>query len=134
VRAPAPAHPSSWPHVCPLLLPVSQVPFSLTWQQLKDTFAEAGPIAHADIPLHPDGKSKGYGIVTFETAAGADKAIGVCERRGWSPLLPHRPSRPLSPLLVVCGVRLCDHPVGVAETFTGALMDGRPIEVRLDRE
>lgn len=74
---------------------VGNVPFNLTWQQLKDTFAEVAPIVRADIPLHPDGKSKGFGIVVFETPAGADKAI---------------------------------------ETFTGALMDGRPIEVRLDRE
>lgn len=74
---------------------VGNIPFNLTWQQLKDDFGGVAKVVRADIEMHPDGRSKGFALVTFETAEGAAKAI---------------------------------------EEFRGASMDGRLIEVRLDRD
>ncbi len=65
---------------CWLLSPccwVVQIPFNLTWQQLKDDFGGVAKVVRADIEMHPDGRSKGFALVTFETAEGAAKAIGV---------------------------------------------------------
>ena len=36
---------------------------------------QAGEVAHADVIAGPDGRSKGFGVVQFETAAAARKAI-----------------------------------------------------------
>ncbi len=37
------------------------------WQDLKDKFREAGRVVHADVMLDETGRSKGWGIVEFET-------------------------------------------------------------------
>lgn len=55
----------------------AQLPFDVDWPQLKDTFAECGDVAFADVPKSADGRSRGYGIVEFTSAAGARRCIEV---------------------------------------------------------
>lgn len=40
-----------------------------SWQNLKDHFRSAGTVVYADVMMEPSGRSKGFGIVEFETAA-----------------------------------------------------------------
>jgi RNA recognition motif-containing protein len=54
---------------------VSNIPLALTWQGLKDHFKVVGEVVYASVSQFPDGASKGSGIVQFETADAADKAI-----------------------------------------------------------
>ena len=53
---------------------VGNLSFDTSWQDLKDFMRSAGNVVHADVPQRPDGKSKGFGLVTFETAAAARRA------------------------------------------------------------
>ncbi|KAK9368739.1 hypothetical protein V1509DRAFT_622649 [Lipomyces kononenkoae] len=57
-------------------LHVGNLPYSVGWQELKDLFRQAGNVIRADVFMGPDGRSKGRGTVTFETAADAQNAIG----------------------------------------------------------
>lgn len=54
---------------------VGNLPYTTSWQDLKDLFGEIGPILRADILMYPDGRSKGMGTVCFETEESAQKAI-----------------------------------------------------------
>merc|ERR1712142_496201 len=73
---------------------VRNLPFSTTWQQIKDKFRDSGHVVRADIKTDDQGKSRGYGTVEFETSDAAQRAVSM---------------------------------------FNGMRMDGREIEVRLDR-
>ncbi|VVT58506.1 uncharacterized protein SAPINGB_P006243 [Magnusiomyces paraingens] len=53
---------------------VSNIPFSVTWKELKSLFQIAGAVLHADV-FQSQGRSKGTGVVLFDTAADADNAI-----------------------------------------------------------
>ena len=54
---------------------MSNIPLTLTWQDLKDHFRVAGKVAYASVSQFPSGDSKGFGIVQFETADAAENAI-----------------------------------------------------------
>ena len=54
---------------------VGNLSWDLTWPQLKDHFKAAGNVAHADIPVGDDGRSRGYGIVEFKNSKDAVFAI-----------------------------------------------------------
>lgn len=54
---------------------VWNLPYHMRWQQLKDIFRDTGDVVRADVPLHPDGKSKGMGTVMFERSEDAERAI-----------------------------------------------------------
>lgn len=54
---------------------VGNLPYTTSWQDLKDLFGEIGAIIRADILIGPDGRSKGMGTVCFETEESAQKAI-----------------------------------------------------------
>jgi RNA recognition motif-containing protein len=54
---------------------VGNLAWDVTWQQLKDTFASVAPVAHADVLTDATGRSKGCGIVEFQSAQGASAAI-----------------------------------------------------------
>eukprot|EP00743_Colponemidia_sp_Colp-15_P001701 GILK01001858.1.p1 GENE.GILK01001858.1~~GILK01001858.1.p1 ORF type:complete len:217 (-),score=21.05 GILK01001858.1:125-700(-) len=56
---------------------IGNIPKTVTWQQLKETFATVGKVLHADVALTEQGVSRGYGLVKFETAADAQKAINT---------------------------------------------------------
>lgn len=53
---------------------VGNLSFDTSWQDLKDFMRSAGNVVHVDVPQRPDGKPKGFGLVTFETAAAARRA------------------------------------------------------------
>ena len=55
---------------------VGNLSWETTWQSLKDHFRQAGEVVHADVMMH-DGRSKGCGIVAFQTPAEAANAIAT---------------------------------------------------------
>ena len=55
---------------------VSNLAWSTSWQDLKDYFRQVGKVAYASVMTEDDtGRSKGCGIVEFETSDEANKAI-----------------------------------------------------------
>ncbi len=55
-----------------------QLPFHTQWQDLKDLFRQAslnGPILRADVNLGPDGRSRGFGTVSFANDEDAERAV-----------------------------------------------------------
>jgi len=61
------------------ILFVTNLPYSFSWQDLKDTFKPYGTIIRADV--HTDGtRSKGNGTVIFESEEDAQKAIEALDR------------------------------------------------------
>ncbi|KAG9048842.1 hypothetical protein FS837_011848 [Tulasnella sp. UAMH 9824] len=54
---------------------VGNLPFQCQWQDLKDLFRQIGPVVRADVALGPDGRSRGFGTVLFQTEADADRAV-----------------------------------------------------------
>lgn len=55
---------------------VGNIPYDLSWQDLKDHFRAVVPVLHVEIPTNKDGKSKGYGIVELSSSNDAITAIG----------------------------------------------------------
>ncbi|BFZ56843.1 g-strand binding protein [Savitreella phatthalungensis] len=49
--------------------------YSVDWKELKDFFRSAGKIVRADIQTGSDGRSRGNGIVVFETVGDAQNAV-----------------------------------------------------------
>lgn len=56
---------------------VVNLPYSTTWQQLKDLFREAGDVIRADVELDYKGYSRGFGNVFFPTKEEMYKAIDL---------------------------------------------------------
>ncbi|KAI5970714.1 GBP2 [Candida margitis] len=54
---------------------VGNLPFSITWQALKDIMRKAGQVARADVRLDEWGRSRGFGTVVFETPEAANAAV-----------------------------------------------------------
>jgi len=54
---------------------VSNLPWSTSWQDLKDLFRPCGSVMRADVLLDSEGRSKGAGVVLFDSPADARKAI-----------------------------------------------------------
>jgi len=54
---------------------IGNLPFTTTWQDLKDEFRVCGDIVRADILSGYDGRSKGQGTIVFGSKEGAQKAI-----------------------------------------------------------
>ncbi|XP_032903009.1 myelin expression factor 2-like isoform X5 [Amblyraja radiata] len=52
---------------------VRNLPYDITWQMLKDKFSEFGYVHYADIKME-NGKSKGCGVVRFESTDSAERA------------------------------------------------------------
>ncbi|XP_041086999.1 heterogeneous nuclear ribonucleoprotein M-like isoform X1 [Polyodon spathula] len=52
---------------------VRNLPFDFTWKMLKDTFSSCGHVQYADIKME-NGKSKGCGVVRFESPETAERA------------------------------------------------------------
>jgi RNA recognition motif-containing protein len=55
---------------------VGNLPWSTTWQQLKEIFAEYN-VKYADVKAGFDGRSRGYGIVRFDTVEEAESALAL---------------------------------------------------------
>ena len=54
---------------------VGNLSWDVTWPQLKDHFKAAGAVAHADVPVGDDGRSRGYGVIEFKFPKDALYAI-----------------------------------------------------------
>jgi len=54
---------------------IGNLPFSTSWQDLKDNFRKCGKIIRADVLVGYDGRSKGLGTILFESSEDAQKAI-----------------------------------------------------------
>lgn len=54
---------------------VGNLSWDVTWSDLKDHMRSAGDVRRADVICEHNGRSKGCGIVEFETEEGAQKAI-----------------------------------------------------------
>jgi len=54
---------------------VGNLPYTTSWQDLKDHFRVHGNVIRADALIGADGRPKGQGTVLFETAEEAERAI-----------------------------------------------------------
>ena len=118
-----------------------------SWQDLKDKFREVGTVVYANVVKDDGGRSKGWGIVEFETPE-------EVRRRSRTDLSPvHCPSRVASleapecspdsfkmPFRLLCGPAL-KHVLGghtqavqAVNTLNGTELGGRKLLVREDRE
>jgi RNA recognition motif-containing protein len=56
---------------------IGNLSFDTTWKELKDHFKQCGEVERADVKKHPDGRSRGFGIVRFLKASDAEGAIAT---------------------------------------------------------
>ncbi len=56
-------------------LVVKSIDAAVTQQQLHEAFVQFGPIRSCKLELFPDGKSRGFGYIQFETEEAAAKAL-----------------------------------------------------------
>jgi len=54
---------------------IHNLPFTTSWQDLKDLGRKCGNVIRADVAFYPDGAPKGAGTVLFETEQDAHRAI-----------------------------------------------------------
>ncbi|KAI8603116.1 hypothetical protein EDD21DRAFT_369983 [Dissophora ornata] len=54
---------------------VGNLTYDVKWTNLKDFMRQIGPVAHADVLLGSDGRSKGCGVVEYQNADDAKEAI-----------------------------------------------------------
>ena len=54
---------------------VGNLSWDVSWQDLKDHMRDAGEVTFAEVMTQPDGRSKGCGVVEFESAEDAKQAI-----------------------------------------------------------
>jgi RNA recognition motif-containing protein len=59
---------------------VWNLPYSYTWQDLKDEFRACGSIIRADILMDQEGRSRGAGTIVFESEEDAQRAIQMMDR------------------------------------------------------
>lgn len=82
----------------PLIPPqlfVSNLAYSISWQDMKDLFAEFGVVVRADVFQERPGRSKGVGVVEMSTAEEAQAAItGMTGREVRGRVLTVREDRP----------------------------------------
>ena len=58
---------------------VGNLAYSVKWQHLKDFFRQAGNVVYAEVMTEGNGRSKGCGIVEFETADEAEAAKNLTD-------------------------------------------------------
>ncbi|CDO76457.1 hypothetical protein BN946_scf184600.g6 [Trametes cinnabarina] len=85
---------------------VGNLPFHIQWQDLKDLFRQAGAVQRADVALGADGRSRGFGTVSFSNEADAERAVRMFNGYEYNgrPLKVHfdkfaAPSNSLAPLV-----------------------------------
>lgn len=54
---------------------VGNIPWSATEQELRDLFADTPGVRRVEIPTGRQGRSRGYGLVEFDTAEEAAAAV-----------------------------------------------------------
>ncbi|KAI9230191.1 MAG: hypothetical protein DHS80DRAFT_12749 [Piptocephalis tieghemiana] len=63
---------------------VGNLPYMVSWQQLKDVFREQGPVERADIQQDMSGRSRGSGVVTMARPEDATRAIRSLDGTMWA--------------------------------------------------
>ncbi|KZT32773.1 RNA-binding domain-containing protein [Sistotremastrum suecicum HHB10207 ss-3] len=53
------------------------LPFHCQWQDLKDLFRQAGTIIRADVAQDVNGRSRGFGTVSFASDSDAERAVNM---------------------------------------------------------
>jgi RNA recognition motif len=56
-------------------LAVTNLPYRIRWQDLKDLFRRFGTPSRADVFLAPDGRSRGVGMVSMSTRSDAERCV-----------------------------------------------------------
>ncbi|KAI8064017.1 hypothetical protein BDF21DRAFT_466701 [Thamnidium elegans] len=59
---------------------VGNLPFEVSWHQLKDFMREAGQVVHVDVLKMPNGRSKGCGVVEYRYPEDAKRAIHIMNK------------------------------------------------------
>lgn len=54
---------------------VHNLPWAMTWQELKDTFAHTPGVVRADVIIDSAGRSRGFGTVRYGTREEAEQAV-----------------------------------------------------------
>ncbi|KAJ3150285.1 hypothetical protein HDU86_006676 [Geranomyces michiganensis] len=65
-------------------LHIGNLPWSVSSQDLRDLFREAGTVTHAEVAQSPAGRSRGYGTVIFSTLDEAENAIETLNGYEWN--------------------------------------------------
>jgi len=78
---------------------VGNLPYSARWQDLKDLFRDTGRVERADVFMDGPNRSKGCGIVVFESPSDAERAIDMLNDYEWNGRridvrLDQRPTKP----------------------------------------
>jgi hypothetical protein len=64
-------------------LAVTNLPYRIRWQDLKDLFRRYGTPSRADVFLAPDGRSRGVGMVSMRTRREADNCVNDLNGYEW---------------------------------------------------
>lgn len=64
-------------------LAVTNLPYRIRWQDLKDLFRRYGTPSRADVFLAPDGRSRGVGMVSMRTRREADGCVNDLNGYEW---------------------------------------------------
>jgi len=65
------------------ILAVTNLPYRIRWQDLKDLFRRYGTPSRADVFLAPDGRSRGVGMVTMRTRREAENCVNDLNGYEW---------------------------------------------------
>jgi hypothetical protein len=64
-------------------LAVTNLPYRIRWQDLKDLFRRYGTPSRADVFLAPDGRSRGVGMVSMRTRREAENCVNDLNGYEW---------------------------------------------------
>lgn len=64
-------------------LAVTNLPYRIRWQDLKDLFRRYGTPSRADVFLAPDGRSRGVGMVSMRTRREAETCVSDLNGYEW---------------------------------------------------
>ena len=64
-------------------LAVTNLPYRIRWQDLKDLFRRYGTPSRADVFLAPDGRSRGVGMVSMRTRQEAESCVNDLNGYEW---------------------------------------------------
>jgi RNA recognition motif. (a.k.a. RRM, RBD, or RNP domain) len=64
-------------------LAVTNLPYRIRWQDLKDLFRRYGTPSRADVFLAPDGRSRGVGMVSMRTRQEAENCVNDLNGYEW---------------------------------------------------
>jgi RNA recognition motif-containing protein len=62
---------------------ISNLPYRVRWQDLKDLFRKAGTVLRADVALTPDNRSRGHGTVLLASEEDAHRAVDMFRGFSW---------------------------------------------------